>query len=163
MGTGHPQAVVAGSRRAVRSPRGPQHRHASAPLQPTHLSALGCETEPCRSRPPPRSGAEQTEPSPRSQSGGSDYCGAQELTAASCGNYCCDGEAAAALHRARRHGVRPRGGGPRGALGEGPMGRKGNAASAALELLWEAGQAWHGSSHTSCWYCTAAVSYNCAL
>lgn len=55
-------------------------------------------------------GAAQTEPSPRSQSGGSDYCGAQELTAASCGNYCCDGEAAAALHRARRHGVRPRGG-----------------------------------------------------
>lgn len=55
-------------------------------------------------------GAAQTEPSPRSRSGGSDYCGAQELTAASCGNYCCDGEAAAALHRARRHGVRPRGG-----------------------------------------------------
>lgn len=94
----------------MRSPRGPQHRRASAPLQPTHLSALGCETEPCRSRPPPRSGAAQTEPSPRSRSGGSDYCGAQELTAASCGNYCCDGEAAAALHRARRHGVRPRGG-----------------------------------------------------
>lgn len=43
------------------------------------------------------------------------------------------------------------------------MGRKGNAASAALELLREASQAWHGSSHTSCWYCAVAVSYNCAL